>query len=96
MNYGVIGYASRFHDEIINAYKVNKLVGDNTVKKINNCKKARETRNKHTINDIFRNCWDSFERKYGDTITRQSIFDNVYSMIKCGSFDDDNGYLFFE
>ena len=36
MNYGVIGYASRFHDEIINAYKVNKLVGDNTVKKINN------------------------------------------------------------
>ena len=42
INYGVIGYASKFHHEIINAYKVSKLVGDNTVKKINNCKKARE------------------------------------------------------
>lgn len=96
INYGVIGYASKFHNEIINAYKVSKLVGDNTVKKINNCKKAREERKKYTINDIFRNCWESFEEKYGDTITRQSIFDNVYSMIKCGSYDDDNGYLFFE
>lgn len=90
----VIGYAERFKDNIIKAYRINKAFALNKITKYNNCKEARRQSGKVSIQDLFRRYWSDFKIKYASQLTRTSIIDNVERMIKCGSFD--SGYLYFE
>ena len=96
MRINVIGYATNFRENILKAFRINKLFAENKIKKYNNCKEARRRLGKVSIKDLFIRYWDEFKIKYSKQLTRQSIIDNVERMIKCGSFDSDNGYLYFE
>lgn len=92
----VIGYVSNFRENILKAFRINQLFAENKIKKYNNCKEARRQSGKVSIKDLFIHYWNDFKVKYFKQLTRQSIIDNVEKMIKCGSFDVDNGYLYFE
>jgi len=87
---------SIFHATLCTARKAGNEVYKNTVNKINNLKYARELNGKITIQDIFRDNWDSFVKSQMNKgkLIRQSIIDNVDSMIHCRDFS--YGYLFFE
>lgn len=92
----VIGYSENFRVNILKAFRINRLFAENKIKKYNNCKEARNQSGKVSIKDLFVRYWDEFKVKYSKQLTRQSVIDNVERVIKCGSYDVNNGYLYFE
>ena len=96
MRMKVIGYSTKFRENILKAFRINKLFAENKIKKYNNCKEARRQEGKISIKDLFIRYWNDFKNMYSKQLSRQSIIDNVERMINCGSYDKDNGYLYFE
>ena len=90
----VVGYAEKFKDNIIKAFRINRLFAENKIKKYNNCKEALEEKGKISIQKILEIYWTELEKKYHSQLIRSSIKENVEAVISCGKFD--SGYLYFE
>ncbi len=59
----VVGYAKKFKDNIIKAFRINRLFVENKIKKYNNCKEALEEKGKISIQKILEIYWTEFEKK---------------------------------
>lgn len=90
----VVGYAERYKENIIKAFRIDRLFAENKIKKYNNCKEALKEKGKISIQKILEIYWSEFEKKYHSQLKRSSIKENVEAVISCGKFD--SGYLYFE
>ncbi len=90
----IVGYAEKFKDNIIKAYRINELFAVNKITKYNNCKEALKEKGKISIKQILEVYWPSFMEKYKKQLIRNAIIENVEAVISCGKFD--YGYLYFE
>ena len=90
----VVGFAERYKENIIKAFRIDRLFAENKIKKYNNCKEALQEKGKISIQKILEIYWPQFVEKYKKQLTRAAIIENVEAVISCGKFD--SGYLYFE
>ena len=90
----VVGYAKKFKDNIIKAFRINRLFAENKIKNIIIVKRHLKKKVKCQFKKILEIYWTEFEKKYHSQLIRSSIKENVEAVISCGKFD--SGYLYFE
>lgn len=83
-----------FAELISKAKRSGNPVFINTVRKLNNCRWARQINGDISIQDIFIDEFDNFLSDNKNLTIRKSVIDNVEKMKKCGNFD--YGYIFYE
>lgn len=83
-----------FAELISKAKRSGNPVFINTVRKLNNCRWARQINGDISIQDIFIDEFDNFLSDNNKLTIRKSVIDNVEKMKKCGNFD--YGYIFYE
>lgn len=84
----------QFAELLSKAKRSGRPVLINTIRRLNNCRWARQLNGDISIQDIFIEEFSNFVKKYPKISIRQSVFDNVNKMIKCGNFD--YGYAYYE
>lgn len=83
-----------FAELISKASKSGKQTFINTVRKLNNCRWARQLNGDISIQDIFIDEFENFLKDNPSLKIRDAVIDNVEKMKKCGNFD--YGYTFYE
>ena len=83
----VVGFAERYKENIIKAFRIDRLFAENKIKKYNNCKEALQEKGKISIQKILEIYWPQFVEKYKKQLTRAAIIENVEAEISCGKFD---------
>ena len=76
------------------ARKAGKEVLYNTIRLLNNCKYARTLNGYVSLQDIFKNYWNEFVKRFSNQLQREGLVSSIERFIKCKDFD--YGYLFYD
>ncbi len=85
---------AHFRYQINKARKAGKEVLINEIRKINNCRYARDLKKEYRLIDIMRYFWPEFKEKFIDKLSRPFLIETIERFLSCQDFD--NGYLFYE